>query len=462
MKLIKNTIFYILGNILVQGVNFLTLPIYSRLMTIEEIGKVSLYSTWVSIISIFICGRTFGSIGIMKNQLKNQEYKDYMSSIVLLSIFSFIFFLIPAYFINNKVIKFMNVSKIEYYFIIFQSLLTNIIMFITTLYIFEEEALKKIKISFFYVGLNIIFSLIALIFFKDKVFARIIGMFSSNLLVGIYSLVVIIKKFGLKFNKNYMKSCLLLTIPIIFHAVSNTILTNSDKIMLDKYSTVEEVGLYSFVYIVGMILNVLWASCNSAWSPWFYRKLKEKKIKEIEKVSLIYLEMFGMITGIFLLISPFIVRLVLPPTYEKGIELLPYIIGGYYFVFLYGFSINYEFYLKKTKFVASGTLLAALFNMIFNYIYIPNLGALGAALSTFLSYILLFIFHEVILRVFLNKKIINFSKFLKEIIIVLFLILGLVLDIPYFTQIKIFYVTFILFKIFKLKGEYNDFKQNIT
>ena len=68
---------------------------------------------------------------------------------------------------------------------------------------------------------------------------------------------------------------------------------------------------------------------------------------------------------------------------------------GYYFIFLYSFPVNYEFFNKKTKTIAVGTTSAAICNIVLNYFFIKLWGIQGAVIATAVSHGLQFGFHYV-------------------------------------------------------------------
>ena len=65
-NLIKLGFWYTLGTLLVQGINFLTLPIYTRVITPEVFGQYSLYLSWVNLFSLIIGLQISGSLPIAK------------------------------------------------------------------------------------------------------------------------------------------------------------------------------------------------------------------------------------------------------------------------------------------------------------------------------------------------------------------------------------------------------------
>ena len=50
---LKASLLYTVGEFLVRGMTFLTLPIFTALLSINEYGNLSLYNTWVSFTGVF-------------------------------------------------------------------------------------------------------------------------------------------------------------------------------------------------------------------------------------------------------------------------------------------------------------------------------------------------------------------------------------------------------------------------
>jgi O-antigen/teichoic acid export membrane protein len=57
----------------------------------------------------------------------------------------------------------------------------------------------------------------------------------------------------------------------------------------------------------------------------------------------------------------------------------------------YKMLVNYLFYTKKTFYVALGTIIALLFNLVLNYYFIIQFKILGASIALFLTFFLHFL-----------------------------------------------------------------------
>ena len=78
-----------------------------------------------------------------------------------------------------------------------------------------------------------------------------------------------------------------------------------------------------------------------------------------------------------------------------------------YFTFVYQLYVNVEFYCKKTAWISSGTVMAAVVNILLNLYGLPIWGYEFAAVSTVVSYAALVIFHCIVLNVVIRKKVID-------------------------------------------------------
>ena len=71
---IKSGIWYTATNFILRGMAFITIPIYTRLLNLEEYGIVSVYTTFVSIFMIITGLDLHASIGTGIIDFKKDKY----------------------------------------------------------------------------------------------------------------------------------------------------------------------------------------------------------------------------------------------------------------------------------------------------------------------------------------------------------------------------------------------------
>lgn len=419
-NLIKNGAYYTLGTFILQGINFLTLPLYTRILTTRDFGITSLYTAWQAIVVIFLCLQTFSTIQNAKVTYDDDEYREYNSNIVILSFISFAIFSIFIMAFSKKLSNFSGLSINLIFLMLLHSFFSLGVTFKNTILRFDGKAEKQLFISIFYTILNVGLS----IFFitsvpqVEKATGKILGAVVPSIILGGYFYLEIIFKKKPTFKKEHFIFCLTLGLPLILHNLSHIVLTSSDRMMIERFIGLEETGIYGFTYTIGTILSTAAGAFGSAWVPWYFQKLKSENHNEIKIYSKNYLDFFTLVTMGFIFISPEIVRFMGSSDYWIGKYFLPWIIFGCYFIFLYSFPVNYEFYVKKTNYIALGTSLSAIINLVLNFIFIPKYGSFGAALTTLASYFFLFIFHEIITRKKLNYKLFSPLQYSYRIIII--------------------------------------------
>ena len=404
-SLVKSSFWYTIGNFFIKGITFITIPIFTNIMTVEEYGLVNNYTAIASIFSLFV-GLSLNSAVNNANFEFKEDIKGFMSSTLFLSTLSFTTFLIlgNAYFFYQD--SFFELSQIIFNLMIFQSYGNFLINFLSAYFTINVQYFKFLSLSILSTFLNIGISLAMMftLFEKNRYVGRVVGSSGAFILIGLLIYFAIMFRGKTLFNKEYWKFSLKIAIPLIPHALSNVLLSQFDRIMVNSYSGAHDAGIYSYIYNLSVVLSVVWASTNNAWVPWFFGEMEKKDYKKIKKTSNYYMLLFGAITLISMLLLIDIAKLMAPEEYLVGIPLIIPILLGYFFQFLYSLPVNVEFYEKKTSYIAIGTISSALINVVLNIIFIPKYGYIAAGYTTVVAYFFLFIFHYILAKRIIGKQ----------------------------------------------------------
>ena len=255
---------------------------------------------------------------------------------------------------------------------------------------------KCAKANFILSVVSILLSLV-LIYFADsgigKYEAYIFGYAIPYLIAGTICAVILLSKGKSLFYGKAWKFCLAFCLPLIFHALSNTVLHQCDKIMIKRFIGDSATGIYGFAVTFANVISIIFNALNTTWVPFYHDDVKNNQAERLKIKTNNYVFLFTCLTVGFIMAMPEVVKLFAQKDFWPGINLIPILALGIYFVFLYTFPVNFEFYYKKTKNIALGTLLAAIANICLNYAFIPKFGMMGAAAATLISYVLLYAFH---------------------------------------------------------------------
>lgn len=396
-KILKSGILYTIGNLLIQGLAFITLPIYTRIISVEDFGKYSLYTSWTSLVALFIGLQLSGSLSIAKIKFE-EKYHEYSINILM---FSNIFFIaivgciVPFLEILSTL---LNYEKIVIIYILFQSYASYLLGFLGQYFIQKQESIKSLVYSATIAVSTVLLSIVLVYNLENDFHARIYGGLIPAVLMSIYILIYLYKSDKIAYKKKYITFALGISVPLIFHHLGHNILTQFDRIMIGQMLGDKDVALYSFAYSIGLILQIVLGSVNTVWVP-FYFKEKKNNNSELKKIIKKYLVLGLILTLGYLTVVPELALIMGGEKYLGSIDIIPLIVLSYFFVFLYTFPVNIQFYFENTKLIPLATLIAGVINIGLNFMIIPAFGIYGAAMTTVVSYMILLILHHIVAKI---------------------------------------------------------------
>ena len=244
--------------------------------------------------------------------------------------------------------------------------------------------------------LQVIFAAIALVICNTYV-SRAIGGTLGILLCGLFSVVLILRKSKPTIHLEYWKYALRISVPAIIGSVSAIIMQQCDKVMITSMAGAEVNAVYSLVYYTGYILYAVQQATSGSWQVWLFNTINKKKVVNIPKIQKWYLFSMTVLGTMLYMVSPEIVKILAPSNYWHFEYVIPFIIGSY-FMLMYSIQIAVIYYEKKTGIVSGIVSVAALINIVLNYILIPRFGGVGAAYTSVISYLFIFIVCEIYLK----------------------------------------------------------------
>jgi len=393
--------FYIICQFLVRGISFLTTPIYTRLLSVDEYGIVRTYESWLLILVPIVTLGLYRSVEVAKHDYKD-KYSDYVSSIIKIGFgLSAFFAMICLLFWDcvSELFNFTNIMQIYMLFYIFAEF--SIMCFQR-----REKQLMRYKYSTMLTMLTVVsgtvISLIALGIVKlhndnlDMVSVRIIGYYTPVIVGGlVVALVMILQGKSNEPIKDW-KYGLVFSIPLIAEVLSIQIMNQADKIMINNMVGSVEAGIYSLATTVSYIIWIIEEAVWGAWQPWLYEKIERNETEDIVVPWKKMMHIFGLLTLLVVIVAPEIILILGGAQYKDAVYIVtPLVIGTLFRFFSYSFSAvqNYE---KKTGYVAFGTIIAVLLNIVLNYIGICKWGYAAAAYATAFSYLVLLVLQAVL------------------------------------------------------------------
>ncbi|MGI5089141.1 oligosaccharide flippase family protein [Treponema sp. OMZ 305] len=413
-------IFNVFGSFVLQGISFFTAPIFTRLLSPSDYGIVAVYTAWQGLFMLFIGLQTYGSIANARITYEKNTIDMYLSAIMTLSFLSFACVLSICIIWVRPLSRILGIQQGFVILLPIHSFCVFIVNFYTTKWMQFKDVEKNAIFGVLIAVVSVCLSLIFIYFFQEEKYrGKIYGAAIPQILSACIFLVFLYRNGRCFYNKDYWQYCLKLTLPLILHGAGGLILSQSDRIMLKKFVGEESVGIYSVGYSLALIISSIWGALNTSWVPFYYEYKKDNNRNLILEKAGRYMTLFSVLTMGFLLLAPEVYKIMAPSAYWKGIRLIPLIVLAYYFNFLYAFPANHEFFYQKTIYISLGTLVAAGINIGLNFLLIPIYGDMGAAIATVVSFVFLFLFHDIIARYVIKNLEYHFRFYLCGLVPVL-------------------------------------------
>lgn len=403
---IKSGTAYVFSNILINATSIITAPIFSRLLTTSDYGIVSNFMAWQSIGLVLIGLGLLYSVGRARIDFPN-DLNQFLASIQTLSTLTGLFFLLGALIFIEPLSKLMELEKSLVIILFLYLLLLPSVIYTQEIYKFQFEYKKNIYISLFNTIGSILFCLffVVFIFDKNKYFGRVLGLILPMSLMGMYFYYSIFKN-GWTFRfKTYWNYALKISIPIIPHTLGMLVLTQLDRLMITKLIGYSATGLYSFGFAYATIIALFSNAISQAFQPWLFDNYSNNNFRDIKSTANTLMLSISVISILLISVGPEAIKILGPNSFrDSKYVIMPLVIGSL-FQYLASTYTSIQVYNKKTFFIPIGTLIAALINFGLNYLFIPIYGFVGAAFSTFISFITYAFFHMVVYRRITKKAI---------------------------------------------------------
>lgn len=241
-------------------------------------------------------------------------------------------------------------------------------------------------VSFISVFLGLGISYILIVYYALGLQGRIVGMAVSTLFLFTIAIIDILSFTKFKASLKTLFSLLKFGSPLTIAIWSYTILDLADRYMLERMIGLASVGIYDVCYKIGSIPLFVGVGFNKMWVPIFYDNIKIGAFGTLKRlITLFNYALFIISLGI-LLFGVDLYHFFIDTKYQNGLDAMPWIIIGIYFLGLLPVFNTFLDYQKKYFQTSLIALFAATVNIVLNLFFIPLYGFSGAAMSTGIAY----------------------------------------------------------------------------
>jgi O-antigen/teichoic acid export membrane protein len=395
LRLMRGSLIYVLANFGIRALNFFLFPLYTHFLSPADYGIVSLAETVAAVLmAVFSLGLDAGVRRLYFQYVSDpKKLKRYVSTILRFAAISTLLAVSAALFLGQHLLAWAAPHfSVPFYPYIAMATTTaallQIVQYRLSLYQIQERARSFGLLSLGVFLATAVAVMALVVFVRWGAMGMLLGKLLAAALATLGAVYLLRAWFRAPLEWEFVRETLPLSLPLVPHGLMALCLVAADRFILEHYRSLQEVGLYSLAYTLGMAMYLVASSLAQAWQPIYFDTARTggnggrhilAKLSSGMAVLLIAVAIFG------IQIAQDFTHL-LDPRYSPVGRLIPWIIGGYLLHAFFGLFHLALMEGKKTKFILFASAAAFALNLALNLWWVPLLGMYGAAYATFVAY----------------------------------------------------------------------------
>jgi len=390
--LIRNYSLYTIGSVLTQAFSVMLVPIYSKYLSTADYGILSSMGILGQVTAIVI------SLNIAKSLYRcywdyrsEQEQKVFFGTIFI-SVFVLSTINIGGLFIFNKYLGlvYKSIPFYPYYFLVLLTIYIKPYYDIIAIYFrIKEESKKYLFFSLSYFFVNILLIIYFVVIRNAGAVGSLLATLITNILFLFISLIILRKIFVFKFDYAILRNVLAYSLPLIPGAIATWVVNLSDRVFIERFYTLSEVGIYSMGYKLASVIGLLTTGFFTAYHPMFLRiaNSSNKEVGLLYNINKLFMIIALVFTTFIYIFAPNITEVILDPKFYESYKIFRIIIISNLIAIIGSFTNLSLAQDKKMKSIMLIGVSGAFLNIPLNFLLVPMFGMFGAAYATIITFI---------------------------------------------------------------------------
>jgi O-antigen/teichoic acid export membrane protein len=377
--------------------NFFLLPIITKSLGTYYYGLWAQITITVYLISPFaLMGLSMGLVRFLSSETEKETIKEAVYSILFFVTITGLLASSLLYIFAEPLAAFGFKEPDAAYFIKLGSLmiLVNVIEPVSLFYFRVFRQIKKFSYFTLFEAFGKLFFILILL----KMGYGLLGVIAATLLVQgaiiLIAFITIVSQIGFIIPRfTYLREYLQFSLPLTPNAIIRWVTESSDRYLVTYFLGLQSVGIYSAACSFGSLMQLFVSPLQLILLPELSKLFDENKIDQVIVYMSYSLRYFLLISipaffGLSALAKP-LLSIFTTEDFISGWLVIPIIAFSGLLSGIVQIFINTFFIVKKTKAQTYINFAAAFSNVLLNFLLIPSIGIVGAALSTLLAYLLM-------------------------------------------------------------------------
>ena len=379
---------YVITGAVGRGIGFLSTLIFTRLLTAEEYGLFSLYTSWLAILSAF-CTLEIGGGTISRGLQEYRERKgEYLSCVMLLvacvsGACALIYFLFFDFFSGIT-----GLGALESLLLFLGCIFGAVITVFTA---GERNEYRYRSVALFNLGTAILMPIVSILFIRFTPFHGEARIFGQVISLGVFCLpiIYIMLKRGVAHPRLKTTGYILGTaLPLMPHYFAVSLTGRIVEIGVSRSAGQAALGKFSVAMSLGFALTILTNGISGAIYPWIMRKLRSGERDAVWRFLSLSVSFIAPVCLLFLAFIPEMMAILAPREYTAASPCVYPITLSVILSFISGCFGTGEMYFNQKRKKLSGIFAAAV-AAAGSFLILPRLPFTAAGVILLVSHLVL-------------------------------------------------------------------------
>ena len=392
-RMAYSTLVYFILSFLPLASSFLLTPIYAQYLKPSQYGVLAIANLFQGYLSLLVSfGIDTAFTRFYFNAHKDKNKIKTLLSTALISILLISFFIgIVLFFAGDQVLLLLfDIPGYTWHNFGFPVLITSAFSTCYVLlcaYYRDTEQIKSFSIlAVIYFLFITVGSLIGVVYLNKGVEGSIYGKLGGTIATMIIFLPVSFFNSGIKVQFELTKKMLIYGFPILIYGVLGLLFDSMDRLIINHFYTLKDLGIYNFAFVIASIINVMISSYQSAVNPSIYKMMLHPEVGSEKKLNTLmkrFIWVGLLFSSLCMALSYPFLKFLINESYYSSLLFIPvlslsFVMRAHYIIFSYPLFIH-----NKTKVLPIINVISIVSGVILNFILIPVFGIFGIAISVF-------------------------------------------------------------------------------
>ena len=390
-ELSRSLAIYGAGDVAVQALNFLLLPVYVTYLTKADYGVLALLASVEAPVKLFFRWGVDGAFMRYWYDCEDDRARQRLASTIF-------FFLLAT----NGVLVIASIAAAPFisqrllqapgYTLALQLVLLNTFAIGFTFIPFHVLRMQKRAGEFSALTLARSVSTLVLRIVLVIGFAMgVMGVVLADIIVTAVLMLVMVRWFvpllRPVFSRALLRTSLAFGLPRVPHGIALQAMSVGDRFVMARYLAIQDIGVYSMGVSFGLIEKIALGAFEYAWAPFYYATAREPGAPRVFAAVTTYgVAALALMTAGLSAIAADLLDVVTHGQYVEAAGVVTWTAVGVFFYGVYlltsiGLNIT-----SHTQYYPVSTAIGAALNIGLNFLWIPRYGIIGAAWANGAAY----------------------------------------------------------------------------